>query len=137
MDTVFPLGLRLRDALLGLLLHGLGAAGRLGGDVRRAHGAVLDFQILSLFGVSVRFFVVGRVLLVVVPSPVLAVAVVARPARGVRGLASLVEFLVVPVMLGATLLMIRVLLRLVPAGKSLLSPGKSKKVIEKLAGRRK
>lgn len=124
MGAVFPLGLRLGAVLLGLLLHGLGAPGRLRGDVRRARGAVLDFQILSLFGVSVRFFVVGRVLLVVVPSPVLAVAVVARPARGVRGLASLVEFLVVSVMLGATLLMVRVLLRLVPAGKSLLSPGK-------------
>lgn len=54
-----------------------------------------------------------------------------------RGLASLVEFLVVSVMLGATLLMIRVLLRLVPTGKSLLSPGKSKKVIEKPVGLRK
>lgn len=135
MGAVFPLGLGL--SLLGLLLRGLGASRRLRGDVRRARGAVLDFQILSLFGVSVRFFVVGRVLLVVVPSPVLAVAVVARPARGVRGLASLVEFLVVPVMLGATLLMIRVLLRLVPTGKSLLSPAESKKVIGKSAGPRK
>lgn len=71
------------------------------------------------------------------PSPVLAVAVVACPARGMRGLASLVEFLVVPVMLGATLLMICVLLRLVPTGKSLLSPGKSKKVTEKPVGHRK
>lgn len=135
MGAVFPLGLWLGDALLGLLLHGLRASWGLCRD--RAHRAVLDFQILSLFGVSVRFFVVGRVLLVVVPSPVLAVAVVARPARGVRGLAPLVEFLVVPVMLGATLLMIRVLLGLVPAGKSLLSPGKSRKVIEKPVDHRK
>lgn len=80
MDTVFPLGLWLGDVLLGLLLHSLGASGRLHGHGHRARGAVLDLQILSLFGISVRFFVVGRVLLVVVPSPVLAVAVVARPA---------------------------------------------------------
>lgn len=46
-----------------------------------------------------------------------------------RGLASLVEFLVVPVVFGATLLMVCVLLRLVPTRKSLLSPGKSKKVV--------
>lgn len=97
--------------------------------MHRAGRGVLDFQILSLFGVSVRFFVIGRMLLVVVPSPVLAVAVVACPARGVRGLATLVEFLVVPVVFGATLLMICVLLRLVPTRKSLLSPGKSKKVV--------
>lgn len=126
MGAVFPLGLGLGAVLLARLLGGLGAARRLGGNVRRARRAVLDFQVLSLFGVPVRLLVVGRVLLVVVPSPVLAVAVVARPARGVRGLAPLVEFLVVPVMLGATLLMIRVLLRLVPAGKPLLSPGKVK-----------
>lgn len=125
MNTVFPLGLGLLDVLLGLLLPRLGAPLRLG----RADGAVLDFQVLSLFGVSVRFFVVGRVLLVVVPSPVLAVAVVARPARGVRGLASLVELLVVPVVFGAALLMICVLLRLVPSGEPLLSPGKAKKEV--------
>ena len=80
MNTVFPLDLRLLDVLLRLLLHSLRASVRLHGNMHRADGAVLDFQILSLFGVSVRFFVVGRVLLVVVPSPVLAVAVVASPA---------------------------------------------------------
>lgn len=80
MNTIFPLGLRLLDVLLRLLLHSLRAPVRLHGNMHRADGGVLDFQILSLFGISVRFFVVGRVLLVVVPSPVLAVAVVARPA---------------------------------------------------------
>lgn len=129
MNIVFPFGLRLLDELRRLFIHSLRAPVRLDRTMHRAGRGVLDFQILSLFGVSVRFFVVGRMLLVVVPSPVLAVAVVACPARGVRGLATLVELLVVPVVFGATLLMICVLLRLVPTRKSLLSPGKSKKVV--------
>lgn len=49
------------------------------GDVDRADRGILYFQVLSLFGISVHLFVVGRVLLVVVPPPVLAVAVVAGP----------------------------------------------------------
>lgn len=132
MNAVLPLRLHLRAVGLGLLLHRLRTALRLRRTVPCAGGGVLNFQILSLFGVPVRFLVVGRVLLVVVPSPVLAVAVVAWSARGMRGLASLVELLVVSVVFAATLLMVCVLLGLVPTRKSLLSPEKSKEDISTL-----
>lgn len=129
MNTVFLLGFWLLDVLLRLLLHSLQASVHLRRNVNCTDGGVLNFQVLSLFGISVCFFVIGQLLLVVIPSPVLTVAMVACPTWGVRDLASLVEFLVVPVVFGATLLMICMLLRLVPTRKSLLSPRNSKKVI--------
>lgn len=67
-----------------------------------------------------------------VPSPVLAVAMVAWSTRGVRGLTSLVELLVISVVFGTTLLMVCVLLGLVPTRKSLLSPEKSKEDVSTL-----
>lgn len=132
MNAVLPLGLHLWAVRLGLLLHRLRTALRLHGALPCASGGVLDFQILSLFGAPVRLFVIGRVLLVVVPSPVLAVAVVAWSTRGVRGLTSLVELLVISVVFGTTLLMVCVLLGLVPTRKSLLSPEKSKEDVSTL-----
>lgn len=92
----------------------------------------------GLFGVTVGAclpLVTGWVLHVaVVPAPVLAVAVMGGPPRGVGRRAPLVGFLVVPVVFGTARLVVTVLLGLVPSWRSLLPSANQRGRTERVTG---
>lgn len=147
-NTVFRLCLGLCDPQL-LWGRPLGShwaqairdAGGLQAAVPSVPQRVLKFGALQghgVFGIAVgaRLPLVARWVLHVamVPAPVLAVAVMGGPPRGMGHRAPLVGFLVVPIVFGTAWLVVTVLLGLVPSWRSLLPSANQRGRTERVTG---